>query len=162
MTEQENSVPGTVDETTQDYIDTIKNLKENSVDRSKYEALRADNKRLLDAVVNGQTVEAPGAKQEPDIEQLRKNLFAKEEQTNLEYCQNALALRNALIEKGEADPFLPSGSKTLPTDEDRATAQRVADVMQECIDYAEGDSNVFTNELMRRTVDTGPIKNRRK
>lgn len=161
MTEEEKSVTGTVDETTQDYIDTIKNLKENSVDRSKYEALRADNKRLLDAVVNGQTVEAPAAKQEVDIDALRKKLFKTEEQTNLDYCKNALALREALIEKGEADPFLPCGSKTLPTDEDRTTAQRVAEVMQECIDYADGDSNVFTNELMRRTVDTGPIRRKK-
>lgn len=161
MTEQENSVTGTVDETTQDYIDTIKNLKENSVDRSKYEQLKADNKRLLDAVVNGQTVEAPSAKPEVDIDALRNKLFKTEEQTNLDYCANALALRNALIEKGEADPFLPSGSKTLPTDEDRATAQRVADVIQECIDYAEGDSSIFTNELMRRTVDNGPIRRKK-
>lgn len=161
MTDETN-VTGTVDETTQDYIDTIKNLKENSVDRSKYEALRADNKRLLDSIVNGQTVEAPVVKQPVDITQLREKLFHNENQTNLQYCENALALRNALIENGEADPFLPVGSKTLPTDEDRATAQRVADVMQECIDYAEGDSNIFTNELMRRTVDTGPINKRRK
>lgn len=161
MTDQEN-VTGTVDETTQDYIDTIKNLKENSVDRSKYEQLRADNKRLLDSIVNGQPAEVSAVKQPVDITELREKLFHNENQTNLQYCENALKLRDALIENGEADPFLPCGSKTLPTDEDRATAQRVADVMQECIEYAEGDSNVFTNELMRRTVDTGPINKRRK
>jgi hypothetical protein len=41
----------------------------------------------------------------------------------------------------------------MPTDEDVRTAQKVADVLQECVDYAEGDSAVFTNELQRRLVD---------
>lgn len=162
MTEEEKNVTGEVVDSNADYIAAINELKQNSVDRSKYEQLRADNKRLLDSIVNGQTVEVPAVEQPVDIKELRDKLFHNENQTNLQYCENALKLREALIANGEADPFLPCGNKTLPTDEDRATAQRVADVMQDCIDYAEGDSNVFTNELMRRTVDTGPINKRRK
>ena len=142
-----------VDDT--DYIEAIKTLKENSVDRAKYEALRADNKRLLDAVVNGQTVENT-VKPQVDIQALRNELFNNENQTNLQYVENALKLRTALIESGEQDPFLPYGSKIVPTDEDIATANRVATVLQECIDYADGDSAIFTNEVQRRTVDTAP------
>ena len=138
-----------------DYIEAIQALKENSVDRAKYEALRADNKRLLDAVVNGQTVENT-VKPQVDIQALRNELFNKENQTNLQYVENALKLRTALIESGEQDPFLPYGSKIVPTDEDIATANRVAAVLQECIDYADGDSAIFTNEVQRRTVDTAP------
>ena len=138
-----------------DYIEAIQALKENSVDRAKYEALRADNKRLLDAVVNGQTVENT-VKPQVDIQALRNELFNKENQTNLQYVENALKLRTALIESGEQDPFLPYGSKIVPTDEDITTANRVAAVLQECIDYADGDSAIFTNEVQRRTVDTAP------
>lgn len=156
MTEEEQtSVTGTVDETTQDYIDTIKNLKENSVDRSKYEALRADNKRLLDSIVNGQSIESQAPVNKPSIDELRKNVF-KEDQTNLDYVTHALELRNALIANGDPDPFLPYGKKIVPTDDDIAAAERVANVLKECVDYAEGDSQIFTNELQRRTVDTGP------
>lgn len=156
MTEEDKtSVTGTVDETTQDYIDTIKNLKENSVDRSKYEALRADNKRLLDSIVNGQSVESQAPVNKPSIDELRKQVF-KEDQTNLDYVTHALELRDALIANGEPDPFLPYGKKIVPTDEDVAAAERVATVLRECVDYAEGDSQIFTNELQRRTVDTGP------
>lgn len=156
MTEEDKtSVTGTVDETTQDYIDTIKNLKENSVDRSKYEALRADNKRLLDSIVNGQSVESQTPVNKPSIDELRKQVF-KEDQTNLDYVTHALELRDALIANGEPDPFLPYGKKIVPTDEDVAAAERVATVLRECVDYAEGDSQIFTNELQRRTVDTGP------
>ena len=55
--------------------------------------------------------------------------------------------------EGNPDPFLPVGKQILPTDEDVAAANRVADVLKECVDYAEGDSAVFTNELQRRLVD---------
>ena len=138
-----------------DYIAAIKELKENSVDRQKYDALKADNKRLVEALVNGQTIET-NSKPQVDIQALRNELFKNENQTNLQYVENALKLRNALIESGEPDPFIPQGSKVIATSEDIAAAQRVADVLQECVDYAEGDSQVFTNELQRRTVDTMP------
>ena len=54
MTEEETSVTGTVEDNTQDYLAAIKELKEKSVDRSEYDKLRAENKKLIDAVVNGQ------------------------------------------------------------------------------------------------------------
>ena len=153
MEEIKENIP--TDNSNVDYIETIKALKENTVERSKYEALRADNKRLLDAVVNGQTVENT-VKPQVDIQALRNELFNTENQTNLQYVENALKLRTALIESGAPDPFLPYGSKIVPTDEDIATANRVAAVLQECIDYADGDSAIFTNEVQRRTVDTAP------
>lgn len=162
MTEEEKSVTGTeVEDMTPDYLAAIKELKENSVDRSKYDQLKADNKRLLDSIVNGRVIDTPVAKPEVDIQALRNNLFAKEGQSNLDYISNALKLREAIIAKGEPDPFLPCGTKTLPTEEDVSTANRVAAVMQECVDYADGDSAVFTNELMRRTVDTGIFKKKK-
>lgn len=156
MTDELN-VTGEVVDSNADYIAAINELKQNSVDRSKYDQLRADNKRLLDSLVNGQQIELPKAEEKPDINELRKAAF-KEDQSNLEYVSNALKLRSALIESGQPDPFLPCGEKTLPTDADVATAERVANVLQECVDLADGDSQIFTNELMRRTVDTGPIK----
>lgn len=155
MTDEQN-VTGEVDTNT-DYIAAINELKQNSVDRAKYDQLRADNKRLLDSLVNGQQLELPKVEEKPDINELRKAAF-KDDQSNLEYVSNALKLRSALIKSGQPDPFLPCGEKTLPTDADVATAERVASVLQECVDIAEGDSQIFTNELMRRTVDTGPIK----
>lgn len=141
------------------YLDAIKDLKSNSVPRSEYEALKADNKRLLDAYVNGQRVETPEKEEKADIGQLRSNLF-KEDVNNLDYWTNALKLREALIAKGEPDPFLPIGKKITPTNEDVEAADRVASIVKECIDYAQGDSAVFTNELQRRTIDTALPKRR--
>ena len=152
MEDEKKSVTGTeVEDMTPDYLAAINELKQNSVDRSKYEELKAENKKLLDSIVNGTEVALPH-EDKKSIEELRAN-YLKEDQSNLEYVTNTLKLREALMAEGKPDPFLPVGEQILPTDEDVAAAQKVADVLQECVDYADGDSNVFTNELQRRLVD---------
>ena len=157
LEEKEVSVTGTVEDNTQDYLAAIKELKENSVNRSEYEKLRAENKRLIDAVVNGQ----PGQEEQvvvkhtkEQIDDLRNELFnSPRELNNLEFITKAMELREALMENGEPDPFLPVGKQISPTRDDIEGAEKVAQVYKECIEYAEGDSEVFTNELMRRTRD---------
>lgn len=147
-----NNVTGNqVDDMTPDYLAAINELKANSVDRQKYEELKAENKKLLDSIVNGTEVALP-RDEKKSIEELRAN-YLKEDQSNLEFIDNALKLREALIAEGQPDPFLPIGEQILPTDEDVAAANKVATVLKECVDYADGDSNVFTNELQRRLVD---------
>ena len=157
MPENENENVVTVEDNTNDYIDQIKKLKENSVSKDDYDKLRADNKRLIDALANGTNIEGkvePKINAIENINNLRKKLFSKGSNLdNLEYCKTAVELRDALIEKGERDPFLPFGHNVVATDSDYETANRVATVMKECIDYADGDSDIFTNELQRRTVD---------
>lgn len=143
-----------------DYVQAINELKANSVSKSEYMKVRAENKKLLDALVNGQQINLPQEPQE-SIEDLRKKLFKKDNGlSNLEYVESALKLRNALIEKGERDPFLPVGDRVNETAEIYAAAQRVADGLQACVDFAEGDSGIFTAQLQRITKDT-PIKRRR-
>ena len=153
--EEENVV--TVEDNTNDYIAQIKNLKENSVSKDDYDKLRLDNKRLIDALANGTQVEGvvePKVSAVENINNLRKKLFSKGNNLdNLEYCKTAVELRDALIENGQRDPFLPFGHDVVATDSDYESANRVATIMKECIDYADGDPDIFTNELQRRTVD---------
>ena len=157
LEEKEVSVTGTVEDNTQDYLAAIKELKEKSVDRSEYEKLRAENKKLIDAVVNGQ----PGQEEQvvvkhtkEQIDDLRNDLFnSPRELTNLEFITKTMELREARMENGESDPLLPVGKQISPTRDDIEGAEKVAQVYKECIEYAEGDSEVFTNELMRRTRD---------
>lgn len=156
--EEEKVVSGEVVEDNTDYITAIKELKENSVSKEEYLKLKDKNRELLQSLVNGETIQED-VKVLPNIKELREKAF-KDGQTNLEYCQNALNLRNAIIEQGGVDPFVPNGLKIVPTDEDIVTAQRVADVLQECIDVADGDSAIFTNELQRRMIDTAPSRRR--
>ena len=150
--EKELNVSGEkVEDMTPDYLAAINELKQNSVNREDYDKLKAENKKLLDSIVNGTPVETP-IPQGKSIDELRA-AYLKEDQSNLEYITNTLRLREALIAEGKPDPFLPIGEQILPTDEDVAAANKVAAVLQECVDYADGDSAVFTNELQRRLVD---------
>ena len=155
--EKEISVTGTVEDNTQDYIKAIKDLKQNSVDRSEYEKLRAENKKLIDAVVNAQPAQEEQVvvkHSKEQIDDLRNDLFnSPRELNNLEFITKTMELREALMENGEPDPFLPVGKQISPTRDDIEGAEKVAQVYKECIEYAEGDSEVFTNELMRRTRD---------
>lgn len=141
-----------VEDMTPDYLAAIKELKQKSVDREDYDKLKAENKKLLDSIVNGQTVEVEASPKYRDVGEIRDELF-NNEHNNLEYIKLALELRNTLIAKGETDPFLPVGKQISPTREDVEMAEKCAQVYQECIDYAEGDSALFTQELMRRTRD---------
>ena len=152
--ENENVV---VEDNTNDYIEQIKKLKESSVSKDDYNKLKADNKRLIDALANGSQLESVVASKVSSVDkinELRSKLFSKGSNlNNLEYCDTALQLRDALIEKGERDPFLPFGHNVIATDSDIESSERVATILKECVDYADGDSDIFTNELQRRTVD---------
>lgn len=154
MTDEEMKTveTGAVDDPQQDYLEAIKNLKQNTVDKAKYEQSEAERKRLLNMVVNGQTVDVPEEPKHREINVIRNELFNKEH-NNLDYIKLSLELRNALIAEGQPDPFLPYGRQISPTREDEEIAEKVAQVYQECVDFAEGDSELFTNELMRRTKD---------
>ena len=155
--ENENENVVTVEDNTNDYIDQIKKLKESSVSKDDYNKLKADNKKLIDALANGSQINdkvEPNINAIEKINELRKKLFGKGNNlNNLEYCKTAVELRDSLIEDGERDPFLPFGHNVIATDSDIESANRVANIMKECIDYADGDSDIFTNELQRRTVD---------
>lgn len=134
------------------YIAAIEDLKASTVSKDVYNKLRAENKKLLDALVSGEQLPTT-PEEKPDINELRKKLFGEEQLSNLEYIETALSLRNSLIEAGERDPFLPYGDKVDITSEQIETAQKVADSLQEMLDFAEGDSGVFTAEYQRRVKD---------
>ena len=134
------------------YIEAIKEMKANTVDKEAYLKLKEENKQLLNSLVNGEEIKGQDAEQKESIEELRSKLFGtkRKDLNNLDFVENALKLRNALMESGQTDPFVPTGSEIKPTDEDFAKAKKVADTLQECVDYADGDPDVFTDELKRR------------
>lgn len=139
------------------YIEAIKEMRKNSVAKADYERLQAENKELMKALVNGETIDIKPPKV-VDVNALRNEIFdADKELLNLEYVTKALELRAAVIEAGGEDPFVPHGNKIAPTAEDYEAAERVASVFKECVEYADGDSALFTQELMRRTIDVAPI-----
>ena len=147
----------------QDYIDQIQKLKESTVSKEEYEKLVADNKKLIETLADGGKLDTDKPKEKVDVDEIRKKLYSEDCQlSNLEYCKNTLKLRAALIEEGNPDPFLPAGKNIAPTAEDIECAERVAEVMQNCIEYADGDSELFTNELMRLTKDVAPLAGKKR
>lgn len=159
--ELNNSENGTASE----YIQAINEMKKNTVSKEEFDKLKEENKMLLNSLVNDVHTEGEEEKKEDavDINKLREELFSTDNQdmTNLDYITKVMALRKALMDKGERDPFLPSGQNILPTDEDIRTANRVAEVYQNCIDIADGNPDIFTQELQRVTVDVAPQNKRR-
>ena len=75
MAEEEKVVTKEVEDNTQDYLKAIQDLKQNSVDRSEYEKLKAENKKLINAVVNGQDIEVEGQPKVRDTDEIRDELF---------------------------------------------------------------------------------------
>lgn len=134
------------------YIEALKEMKENSVPKEAYIKLKEENKQLLQSLVNGETRESESPVEKVDVDELRNDIFNKD-LNNLDYIKKTLKLREELINRGEKDPFLPYGKNILPTDDDIEKAEKVANVLQECVDIADGDSDIFTNELQRRLVD---------
>ena len=147
-----------------DYISVINELKANSVPLDKFNKVKNENKRLLDSLVRGDSISQEQVKPRPSMDELRKDLYGagSDSLSNLDYWTKTLELREQIMESGDEDPFVPQGHNIVATEEDRAAAQRVADVVKHCIDVADGDSLVFTNELQRRTADVNMLKARRK
>ena len=138
----------------------LKEQQENSVSKEEYEKLRKENKELVAQIING---EGAGNGQTPppeeaDIDALREKLYGPKssELTNLEYCEIALQLRRAVIERDGVDPFLPHGANIKPTEYDAQRAEAVAQVIQECIDEADGDAGVFTALLQSKINNDSP------
>ena len=157
MAEEVKVSEQTVDNSTDtslDYIEAIKTLKETTVDKSAYDSLRAENKKLLQSLVNGETIEPQNKVLSEDIDTLRKRVLTDDSLTNLEYWDNVLKLRSALLKRGDEDPFVPQGNKVAATAADYETANKVATIMQEMVDNSDGDPNVFLNEFQRRVKDT--------
>ena len=105
-------------------------------------------------LVNGEEIQPQNKVLTEDIETLRKEILTNQSLTNLQYWDKVLKLRSALLKRGDEDPFVPQGQKVNATSADYATAEKVATIMQEMVDNAEGDPNVFLNEYQRRVKDT--------
>lgn len=146
------------------YIEAIKNLKKDTVSKKSYDKVVEENKELLNAILNGGELKGNVESKEVesvDIKALREKLYGlkSKDLSNLEYVDTTLKLRKALMDAGQEDPFVGRGSKLSPTKDDYDTADRVAKVFEECIEYAQGDSAIFTQELQRRTInDTLPLR----
>lgn len=153
MPELENPIVEIENQEEVDPIAIIEDMRNNTVPKDKYNKLMADNAKLMKALANGEViqVEAPNT---PNIEDLRKEYFNFENKTDLQIAKDTLALRNALIEAGEPDPFLPNGKSVDITEQDEIDANRVADLLEYAINASNDSNAVFLAQLSNKLLDT--------
>lgn len=146
--------------TADDYLANLSALKNTTVSKEEYARILEENRKLADALANGLPYEQKDdSEPDPvDIDALRKSLFIDHKyNSDLDYFKDVLKLREALMEQGQADPFLPNHPDYVPNEHDSERAQFIADELQAAIDYADGDKDVFKVELQRRCG----VKNKR-
>jgi len=149
------------DDPAKKYLDEIERQKaELKAKDEEIKKSHEENKTLLNRILDGDLGpddKDSDSKDSKTVSELRDELFKpKKDLNNLEFAEKTLALRDKIMEEGGIDPFLPQGSKVRITAEDREAAQRVAECMKHCIDIADGDSEIYTRELMRITTDVMP------
>lgn len=146
------------------YIAELNRVKSDMVPKSDYDRVVAENSKLARAVADhdySSDIESP-ADNDQRIAALRKNLYGggKKYRNDLEYFTDTLDLRHRLMEKGEGDPFLPCNSAYVPNEADEVRAQEIADSIQDAVDYADGDPEVFSVEMRRRCNINNSMKRR--
>ncbi len=131
------------------YIDAIRDLKENTVDRKLYQKLKDERDTLIKSLTNGDSLAAAEVAQVRSLAECREDFLAPSK-SECDYLEKVLALREAAMREGELDPFVADGHHVTPTPYDYQRAQEIADIYRECLDYADGDDKVLINEIQRR------------
>lgn len=134
-----------------DYIEAINELENNTVPKEVYERLREDNKKLLDTVARNNELKTPEIIEPVDIGKLVNETFdTKKDISNLNYVSNVLKIRKEFLDKNGIDLFVSPNSTE---NSDYEKADQVAEILQGCVDSADGNPAVFRNELERKMVD---------
>lgn len=146
-----------------DYIDVIQDYKENYVPKSTLEAKDKEIDKLKKALFEGESYTTVETSRRPSSE-ISAEIFSDDENlSNLDAAKLFLELRDSLLAEGKADGFTGFGIKFIGDESDPASAEKAAAALQSCIDYADGDSALFSQELQRIMTDTVPaaVVNRR-
>ena len=107
----------------------------------------------MQTLAEGGSIESQAtAKDTRSVDDIRRAFFS-DVQSNKQYWQNALDLRDKIIAEGGRDPALPFSHEYVPTDDDYAAVERVAEGIRHCLEVADGNNGIFLNEYQRVTVD---------
>lgn len=131
------------------YIEELSALRANSVEKSEYERILAENAKLANALASGIRVEEPVEEVKVNIPELRKTLLTKQYKNDMEYFKDMKTLRDAILEQEGVDPFVNSSSSNLSAEKLRA--ERVSDLIDYALDESDGDpvkfSAVFNSKI---------------
>lgn len=131
------------------FLEAAKKVKEGSVSKEEFEKLQADNKKLMDFILEGKELPSDD-KSEPiptiaELQKIRRNPNS----TNLEYVKASLGIRKHIIEEKGFDPFASKEGE-------EESARRVADALQKMVDEAGDDPKKFNFLLESRVAEDDP------
>lgn len=143
------------DETVSSLAKALREQRENSVSKEDFAKLKEENAELMKAIIDGSQV---GGKSETPEKPADLRTLAKElcegGLGNLEYAKRELKFREEYMKKYERDPFAPNNDKM--TQDDVEQADKVAKIMQECIDEADGSETMFNALFQERIKNDSP------
>lgn len=140
-------------------IEEMQRLKRETVPKSKYDKLVERNKELSKALADQEQPapidNKPKEKNGEKIARLQKELYGDERKdcTNLDYISKTLELRDALMEEGYRDPFLPTKGKDKDSVEAKEAAKKVADGLKQMVKDSDGDPEMFRAIYQSRVED---------
>lgn len=149
----------------QKYLDTINELKNNTVSKEDYYKLKDENKTLLNSIMDG-TATASAEAASPTAQELRNKLFGKDHEklSDIEYIESLCDLRDILLKETGTDFMAPTGTQYAADYNDLQTSNKVYNGFRHCLQVADGNEEIFSQEISRITNDTGlpnRFKNRR-
>lgn len=135
------------------YVEVIKNLKANTVNKSEYERVLNENKTLAEALATspGATVaeEVKPEYTQDDINNLSDKLINNKHLSNLDFVNTMLEYRDAVMEIHGVDVFMPTNNGYVANEYDIEQANNIADGLRQMAEYAGKDSKLFNSELKR-------------
>ena len=159
----------------EDYLETIKELKKNSVSKEDYEKLREENKRLLSSLVNGDEVDleqeqeqeqAPARTREEiikSIDETCKDLFVEDNSmSNLECAKKIIKYHDDMLELTGTDPFENTGDKFIASDSDKSSPKRTYEYLKNCVENSQGDPVAFNVAFQAGLRQILPIGGKKK
>lgn len=144
-----------------DMVAAYEELRNNSVSKAEHEKVVAENRRLVQSLINGGSMKQEETPREIDVAGIEKKLTNHSYRfKGIEGFQAMLDLREADLAAGKVDPFIPLTNRS-PSEADFEAAANRAAIYQECIDLAEGNDKIFVQELSRRIREDGPRPRRK-
>ena len=169
MEEQDNSVTTTqtADNPEVDLARVLTQLKAQVTQLQQENAnLQQAKHDYYDAVLNGTNTPQAAEEKHRSMQEIRNDLRAFQDHdvtpTNLQYCTLVLELDNESRRTTGESVFLPKGHQVgTIKPEEYQVADNLHDILEDCIDKADGDPTSFNIALSRRIDETQPRKPRK-
>lgn len=131
----------------------IKDLKETTVPKEKYEKLK---KAYVEGSGSSTEDKEPTAEEKFKSFKEAVTRLSENKGNNLEQAKDLLKCRDYIAETTGREAFLPdSGTSDMKEIDD---AEHVADILQQSVERADGDPDVFNQAFGSRIVDNPKIK----